>query len=250
MMLIIIWELVYKIGVDILRIWKPYSFPSPEAVITTVFDLLKDYMLIMAIISSIKRLAIGYFISVILGTLIGLLMVRFKYIDENFRSLIFGFQTLPSLAWLPFATLWYGLNESAIIFVTAVGSIFAISLVVESGIKNINPIYLKAAMTMGANGFKLYWNVILPAALPNIITGLKEGWSFAWRGLIAGEMLTATVGIGQILMIGRELSDINQVVAVMLVILVLGLTIDKIIFWRIEESVRNRWGLSVRKASY
>lgn len=250
MMIIIIWELVYKIGVDILRIWKPYSFPSPEAVIITVFDLLKDYTLIIAIISSIKRLAIGYLISVILGTLIGLLMVRFKYIDENFRSLILGFQTLPSLAWLPFAILWYGLNESAIIFVTAVGSIFAISLAVESGIKNINPIYLKAARTMGANGFKLYWNVILPAALPNIITGLKEGWSFAWRSLIAGEMLTATVGLGQILMIGRELSDINQVVAVMLVILVLGLIVDKIIFWNIEESVRYRWGLSIRKASY
>lgn len=238
--------MVYKIGVDVLDLWKPYTFPSPVSVFMTIKSLFGDKSLIIAIVASLKRLVIGYSISVIIGTIVGLLMVRFKYFDENFRSLILGFQTLPSLVWLPFAILWYGLNESAIIFVIAVGSVFAISLAVESGIKNINPLYLKAAKTMGANGLRLYWNITAPAALPNVITGLKEGWSFAWRSLIAGEMLTATVGLGQILMVGREMSDISQVVAVMLVILILGLVIDKLIFGKIEDAIRFKWGLSAK----
>lgn len=247
LMLIAIWELVYKIGVDILNVWKPYMFPSPISVFTSITGLLKDNTLLIAILASLKRLIIGYFISVVIGSTIGLLMVRFKYIDDNFRSLILGLQTLPSIAWLPFAILWFGLNESSIIFVIAVGSIFSISLAVDSGIKNINPIYLKAAKTMGAKGYKLYSNVIVPAALPNIVSGLKEGWSFAWRSLISGEMLVATTGLGQILMVGRELSDISQVVAVMLVILILGLVIDKFVFGQIEGSIRYRWGLNMRK---
>ncbi|MDN5317812.1 MAG: sulfonate transport system permease protein, partial [Thermoanaerobacterium sp.] len=116
-------------------------------------------------------------------------------------------------------------------------------LAVDSGIKNINPIYLKAAKTMGAKGYKLYSNVIVPAALPSIVSGLKEGWSFAWRGLISGEMLVSSTGLGKILLKGKETSDISQVVAVMVVILILGLVIDKFVFGQIERSIRYRWGL-------
>jgi NitT/TauT family transport system permease protein len=175
--------------------------------------------------------------------MLGLLIVRFKYVDENFSALILGVQTLPSVCWLPFAILWFGLSESSIIFVTIIGSVFAIAMATESGIKNVNPIYVKAASTMGAKGLKLYFNVVIPSALPSIISGMKQGWSFAWRALIAGEMLSATKGIGQILMVGRDLADINQVAAVMLVIIVLGLVIDKFIFGALEKKVRRRCGL-------
>ncbi|RCX17256.1 NitT/TauT family transport system permease protein [Anaerobacterium chartisolvens] len=242
-MLIVIWELAYRIGVGVLGIWKPYTFPSPFSVFTTLVELIGDNTLGIAIAASLKRIAAGYFISVVIGMAMGLVIVRFKYLDENLSAIILGLQTLPSICWLPFAILWYGLNESAIIFVIAVGSTFAVTIAIESGIKNVNPLYVRAARTMGASGLKAYWNVIIPAALPGVISGLKQGWSFAWRALMAGEMMSATKGLGQVLMVGRDLADISQVMAVMVVIIVLGLAVDKLAFGRLEANVRQKWGL-------
>ncbi|AGK99060.1 ABC transporter permease [Clostridium pasteurianum] len=238
-----IWEMVYKIGVDALGIWKPYSFPSPIDVFKTLKSLIGDNSLFIATVVSLRRLLIGYLISLVIGLPLGLIVVRYKYLDENLSSLILGLQTLPSVCWLPFAILWYGLNESSILFVVTIGSVFAVCMATESGIKNVNPIHIKAGKIMGAKGIKLYWNVVVPSALPDIIGGMKQGWSFAWRALIAGEMLSATKGLGQILMVGRDLADISQVVAVMIVIIVLGLIIDKLIFGALENSVRNKRGL-------
>lgn len=228
---------------DWLGLWKPYIFPSPIAVFTTLWDLIADGSLGIAVLASAKRIIIGYGLSIIIGILVGLTIVRFKYLDENLSPLILGLQTLPSICWLPFSILWYGLNESAIIFVITVGSTFAVSIAIESGMKNINPLFIRAAKTMGAKGFNLYWNVIIPASLPSIVSGLKQGWSFAWRALMAGEMISATKGLGQVLMVGRDLADISQVMAVMLVIVVLGAGVDKLIFGRIEINIRERWGL-------
>ena len=228
---------------DWLRLWKPYIFPSPIAVFTTLWDLIADGSLGIAVLASAKRIIIGYGLSIIIGILVGLTIVRFKYLDENLSPLILGLQTLPSICWLPFSILWYGLNESAIIFVITVGSTFAVSIAIESGMKNINPLFIRAAKTMGAKGFNLYRNVIIPASLPSIVSGLKQGWSFAWRALMAGEMISATKGLGQVLMVGRDLADISQVMAVMLVIVVLGVGVDKLIFGRIEMNIRERWGL-------
>jgi NitT/TauT family transport system permease protein len=210
----------------------------------TLFELIRDNTLGIAVLASAKRLILGYFISLVTGTVIGLIIVRFKVLDENISPLILGLQTLPSICWLPFAILWYGLNESAIIFVIAVGSTFAVSMAIESGIKNVNPLFIRAAKTMGASGINIYWNVIIPASLPSVVSGLKQGWSFAWRALMAGEMLSATKGLGQVLMVGRDLADISQVMAVMLVIVVLGVAVDKLIFGRIEFNFRQRWGLN------
>jgi len=229
--------------VDWLGLWKPYIFPSPIAVFTTLWDLIADGSLGIAVLASAKRIIIGYGLSIIIGILVGLTIVRFKYLDENLSPLILGLQTLPSICWLPFSILWYGLNESAIIFVITVGSTFAVSIAIESGMKNINPLFIRAGKTMGAKGFNLYWNVIIPASLPSIVSGLKQGWSFAWRALMAGEMISATKGLGQVLMVGRDLADISQVMAVMLVIVVLGVGVDKLIFGRIEINIRERWGL-------
>lgn len=243
LILAVVWELVYKVGVELLGIWKPYTFPSPFSVFGTLWGLINDNTLGIAILASMKRIIVGYSISIIIGITIGLTIVRFKYLDDNLSALILGLQTLPSICWLPFAILWYGLNESAIIFVIAIGSTFAVTIAIESGIKNVNPLYIRAARTMGANGLKVYWNVIIPASLPSVISGLKQGWSFAWRALMAGEMLSATKGLGQVLMVGRDLADISQVMAVMVVIIVLGLTVDKLIFGKIEANIRHRWGL-------
>lgn len=226
-----------------LGVWKPYLFPSPLAVFTTLVGLGADNTLGIALLASAKRIVAGYLLSIVLGIAIGLTIVRFKWLDENVSALILGLQTLPSICWLPFAILWYGLSESAIIFVIAIGSTFAIALAIESGVKNVNPLFVRAAKTMGADGFKVYWNVIIPASLPSVITGLKQGWSFAWRALMAGEMMSATKGLGQVLMVGRELADISQVTAIMIVIVVLGVAVDKFIFGKIELDIRHRWGL-------
>ena len=110
--------------------------------------------------------------------------------------------------------------------------------------QNVNPVYIRAAKTMGASSLNIYRNVTIPASLPNVISGMKQGWSFAWRALMAGEMLTATKGLGQVLTIGRDLADMSQVMAVMVVIIVLGLMVDKLIFCRLELNVRQRWGLN------
>lgn len=241
--MIAVWELSYKIGVEALGIWKPYSFPSPESVLQTLLALMGDNTLWIAIFTSVRRIITGYCISVVIGVAMGLFMERFRIIGKHLSPLLLGLQTLPNVCWIPFAVLWYGLGESSILFVVVMGSAFAITLTVESGIRNVNPLLIKAAKTMGITGRKAYWHVAVPAALPTIMSGMKQGWSFAWRALMAGEMFTATVGLGQVLTIGRELADISQVVAVMIVIILLGLLADKIVFHKIESGIRVRWGL-------
>ena len=243
-MLIILWTLIYNIFVVKLELWKPYVFPSPKDVFLTLEALIKDKTLFFGIISSLQRLIIGFGISLIIGVVLGVIIVRYEYLRENVRDLVLGLQTLPSVAWIPFSILWFGLSEATIIFVIAIGSTFAIAIATEDGIKNVNPQFLKAAKTMGIKGQKLYFKVVLPAALPMIVSGIKQGWSFAWRALMAGEMLVGTKGLGYILMVGRYLADISQVVAVMIVIILLGILIEKLVFVKIESNLREKWGLN------
>jgi NitT/TauT family transport system permease protein len=134
------------------------------------------------------------------------------------------------------------LNEWAILFVTAIGTLFAVASATEAAIRTIPPAYPRAAATMGAKGWRLYTQVIFPAALPTLLTGMRVGWSFAWRSLMAAEMLFMNLGLGQLLGMGRELADAAQVVAVILVILALGLAVDRLCFARLERTVRARWG--------
>ncbi|MFT8888423.1 MAG: ABC transporter permease [Ethanoligenens sp.] len=241
--LIVIWVLIYEIGVNILHIWKPYIFPTPLGVLQTIGKLIANGSMGIGILVTLQRVVGGYLLSMVIGVGIGLLTTRFKGLGKQISSFILGLQTLPSICWLPFAVLWFGIGESAILFVVVIGSTFAIAIAVQDGIRNINPLYLRAAHTMGAKGVPYYRDIVFPASLPTLISGLKQGWSFAWRALMAGEMLSATKGLGVILMQGRDFADINQVMAMMIVIVVLGLLIDKLVFGRAEKSVRRRWGL-------
>lgn len=235
--------MVYKLAVDTFHIWKPYIFPSPLEVAKSLYLIAIDGTLWIATVASLKRLFIGYSLSIIMGVSLGVIIIRYKYLDENLSPVILGLQTLPSICWLPFSILWFGINERAIFFLIAIGSTFAITMATVDAVKHINPIYVKAARTMGAKGFTLYRTVIFPASIPSLITGLKQGWSFAWRALMAGEMLASTKGLGQVLMVGRDLADISQVVAIMVVIVVLGVTFEKLIFGTLEKKVRYRFGL-------
>jgi len=190
-----------------------------------------------------KRIAIGYGISIVIGILLGLLIGRVRIFEETLGSLISGLQTLPTICWLPLALLWFGLNDWSIMFLVIMGAVLSITIATDAGVKNVPLLYMRAAKTMGARGWKLYLEVIIPAALPYIITGMKQGWSFAWRSLMAGELLIVCVGLGHLLMVGRELNDMSQVIAVMIVIIIIGILVDRLFFVKVERRIRERWGL-------
>lgn len=232
-----IWEAVSRAG-----IWPPYLFPSPG----TVFEALRagfgDGSFLIGVAVSIQRIVVGYLISLVFGISLGLLVGRFKILDETVGSLMTALQVLPSICWLPLAILWFGLNEWAIQFVVVMGALLSIAVATDGGIKNISPLYVRAAKTMGIGGADLYFRVIFPAALPSIVTGMKLGWSFAWRALMAGELIFVSVGLGKLLQVGRELNDMPQVMAVMLIIMTIGLLFDKFVFAALERRIRRMWG--------
>ena len=241
--LILLWQLLYTASTNWFHLAKSYAVPNPLGVLESIINLISNGILQAAIISSMLRVIIGFFISCLIGIALGILIINSKYLEQHLKPLILGVQTLPSICWVPFAILWFGLNESAIIFVVVMGSAFSISLAVENGIKNVPPLYIKAAKTMGISQKNLYLKVIFPAALPSFIAGLKQGWSFAWRALMSGEVMSAATGLGYTLMIGRDLADINQVMTVMLVIILIGIIIDKGIFTTIENRILRKRGL-------
>ena len=173
---------------------------------------------------------------------LGLILARFKLLEETVGSLVGMLQVLPSICWLPLAILWFGLNEAAIQFVVIMGAFLSIAIATEAGIKNIPPLYIRAARTMGVRKWDLYGRVIFPASLPSIVTGMKLGWSFAWRSLMAGELLFVSVGLGQLLQTGRELNDMSQVMAVMFIIMTVGLSFDHLVFAPIQNHLRRQWG--------
>jgi NitT/TauT family transport system permease protein len=139
--------------------------------------------------------------------------------------------------------LWFGLTDAGIIFVTAIGAIFAVTINTYTGVKNIDPHYIEAARNMGAKGDQLITNVLIPAAFPYMISGFKQGWAFAWRGVIGAELLFSFLGMGFLLNVGRQLSDVSQVIAIMLVIMGIGILVDSFVFKRLENKVMSRWGL-------
>lgn len=241
--LVCLWQGAYWLFVDILELCKSYAFPSPVGVAETFVRLCENGTLLQATCNSLLRGIAGYAIAVLVGTIIGLLINHFSYLQKNLKPLILGVQTLPSICWVPFSILWFGLSTQAILFVVVMGSAFSIAISIDNAIKNVLPIYKKTALTMGADKRQLYFHVILPACLPELITGLKQGWSFAWRALMSGEVMTTSIGLGQTLITGRDLADINQVMLVMLVIIAVGIIIDKCIFSVIEKRVLRKRGL-------
>ena len=140
--------------------------------------------------------------------------------------------------------LWFGLNQNAILFVVIMGSLLSVTLAMEDGRKQMPKIFGQAGRNLGASGFKLFWYVLLPASLPFIVSGLKQGWAFAWRSLITAEMLYLSLGLGQVLMMGRDLNDMSAVIAVMILIIALGYIVDGVVFKGMERHLQSKWGLT------
>lgn len=237
-LLVSLWQFLFS-----LKLWPQYLFPSPLQVGETLLNGFRDKSFLIGVAVSLRRLLVGYGISVIFGVSLGLLIGKVKVLDETVGGFFVGLQTLPSICWLPLAILWFGLSESAITFVVVMGSLLSITIATDTGVKNIQPLYLRAGRNMGAEGGRMFLHVILPAAFPTILSGFKQGWSFAWRSLMAGEILFVSMGLGHLLNMGRELNDMSQVIAVMIVIVAIGVLMDMGVFGILEARVRRVWGL-------
>jgi NitT/TauT family transport system permease protein len=219
--------------------------PSPSMVADSFSNLLQNSTLIISIGMTMYRLVIGFAISIIIGLAIGLAMVRFQGFGKTMGSFAVGLQSFPSVAWVPFAILLIGLNDFGILFVVVVSSVFSVMMSTYSGIRNISPIYIRAARNMGAKGFSLFRHVMIPAGTPSLLVGIKQAWSFAWHALIGAEILiSASIGLGHILLVGREFQLMDQIIASMITIFAIGLLFDKVVFSKLEDKVRDRWGLN------
>ncbi len=239
----LVWQVIYWLMVGVFQVWVAALFPAPLDVISSLADHTGDGSLPRAVGSSMFRLGVGFGISLPVGVALGLGLARSLWVKRLFGPLVLGFQALPSVCWIPLAILWFGLNERAIIFVVVMGSVFSITIATFDSTKLMSPLLLKAAGNMGVKGWRLFWRVVLPASLPAILSGARQGWSFAWRSLLGGELLTAGIGLGNLLNQGRDLSDMALVMAVMLVIIGLGLAFDQLVLSQLEKVIRDRYGL-------
>jgi NitT/TauT family transport system permease protein len=234
-----VWQLVASSG------WKPdYVLPGPGPVFETLFD---DFGNIAAAAqTTLLRAVQGFALALAIGGLLGALVARNRVLRSGIGSMITGLQTMPSIAWFPLAILVFKATESAILFVVVLGAAPSIANGLINGIDQIPPVLLRASRVLGARGFAAFRHVVLPAALPSFVGGLKQGWAFAWRSLLAGELLVQIVGtksLGFRLETERSFADADGIMAVMMVIFVIGVVVDALFFGKIERTIRRRYGL-------
>lgn len=240
--LVLLWYLAVRA-----RIWSPVLLPSPLKVVEYIQSAAADGSLWEAIMVTLKRLLIGYVIGLIGGIPLGLLTARWTILHDTIGTLALGLQTLPSVCWVPLALLWFGQSEAAMLFVVVMGTLWSVVIATDTGVRHVPPIYRRAALTMGSKNLHMWLKVILPAALPFIVSGMKQGWAFAWRSLMAAEIFVTILsgfGLGQLLHYGRELNAMDQVIAIMFVIVLIGLAADKTFFAPVERWLHRRWGTS------
>jgi NitT/TauT family transport system permease protein len=237
-----IWQLVYVLG-----IYPEAILPSPASAATTLAELATT-SLPVGIATSLLRLLAGFAISIGVGGLVGLVMVKFRGFGKTMSSFAVGLLTFPSIAWVPFAIVLIGFSDFGILFVVIMASVFSVMITTYSSLRNIPPIYVRAAKNMGASGITLFRHVMIPAATPALIVGMRQAWSIAWHALIGAEMLITTLaGLGYILAVGREFSLMPQIIAVMISIFAIGICVDRIVFVKLEEKAREKWGLTQQR---
>lgn len=238
--LIVAWQLLVAA-----KIWSPLLVPSPWSVLEYLRSAVEDGTLWEAALVTVRRLLAGYGLGILVGLPLGLLTASFRWCQDTIGILALGLQTLPSVCWVPLALLWFGQTEAAMLFVVVMGTVWSLIIATDNGVRTIPPIYTRAARSMGSTGFHTWTHVVLPAALPFLLSGMKQSWAFAWRSLMAAEIYVTILtgfGLGHLLHYGRELNAMDQVIGVMLVIVLIGLTVDKTLFAPIERSLHRRWG--------
>jgi NitT/TauT family transport system permease protein len=235
------WQVVVWSG------WRPsYVLPGPGPVANRLLHDLTSGALLPAVGITLQRALIGFGVATVIGTLLGLALVRTRVLRAAAGSLITGLQSMPSVAWFPLAILLFKLTEGAILFVVVLGAAPSIANGLISGVDHVPPQLMRAGRVLGADGLRLYRHVLLPAALPGFVAGLKQGWAFAWRSLMAGELLVVIGGhqsLGVRLQYAREFSDAEGLLAAMVVVLAIGVLIDGFAFGYIERTIRRHRGL-------
>jgi NitT/TauT family transport system permease protein len=238
---VFLWQCVVWSG------WKKeYVLPGPRRVFPVLRDLITSGKLQDAVVQTMERAVKGYALALVIGVLVGSAVANSKILRSAFGSFITGLQTMPSVVWFPMAIILFRLTEGAIFFVVVLGAAPSIANGLISGIDQVPPLYLRAGRALGAKGLTFYRRVMLPAALPGFVGGLKQGWAFAWRSLMAGELLVIIPGhtsIGTLMQNAKDVSDTNELIASMIVVLLIGIAVDALVFGRLQRAVNRRWGL-------
>ncbi|WP_458247342.1 ABC transporter permease [Streptomyces sp. MAI_2237] len=241
---LVAWYVLYPIVDD------PSKLPSPGAVAGTLRESWLSGTLLGYIWTSVSRGLLGFCLALLIGTPLGLLVARVKFVRAALGPILSGLQSLPSVAWVPPAVIWLGLNNSMMYAVILLGAVPSIANGLVSGVDQVPPLFLRAGRTMGATGLKGTWHITLPAALPGYVAGMKQGWAFSWRSLMAAEIIASFpdlgVGLGQLLENARTASDMAMVFEAILLILFVGIAIDLIVFSPLERRVLRSRGLLVR----
>src|SRR5437016_9707862 len=235
-----VWEIIHLTG------WKKFVLPGPGTVFANLWAQMQHIQLWQAIDITMRRAVIGFALSVLIGAVLGALVSRIKPLRAATGSLITALQTMPSIAWFPFAIILFGATTNAIIFVIVLGSAPSVANGLITGVDYIPPLLLRAGKTMGLSRVALYRHLIMPASLPSFVSGLKQAWAFAWRSLMAGELLVIILGqpsIGALLSADQDQSDMASAIAIMIVILVLGIVID-MLFSKADAVIRRRRGMT------
>jgi len=225
--------------------WRPeYLIPSPF----TVFDHLSHDpgVMLTASVVTLKRGLVGFLIAIVIGTVVGIGVARVRVLRAAIGSMITGLQTMPSVAWVPLAIILFKEGQSTVTFVVVIGAAPSIANGIINGIDHVPPLLLRAGRVLGARGFSALAHVVIPAALPSVVGGLKQGWAFAWRSLMAAELiggLNGKLGIGQLLNGRQAQQDYVGVFEVMIVILIIGVLVDSLLFGTMDRAIRRRYGL-------
>jgi len=237
---LVIWELIALSG------WKKLIFPAPGPTLANLWDQLGTGLLWQAMGTTLYRAVIGFALALVVGSVVGALVSRIGPLRAAVGSLLTGLQTMPSIAWFPFAIILFGLTTQAIMFVIVLGAAPSIANGLIAGVDYTPPLLLKAGHMMGLRRLSLYRHLILPASLPSFVAGLKQGWAFAWRSLMAGELLVVIANqpsLGVLLQTDQDQADLASATAIMIMILVIGIAVDSA-FSAADRSLRRRWGLS------
>ncbi|GAA2436073.1 ABC transporter permease [Streptomyces mauvecolor] len=244
-LVLVVWQVLVTA-----KVTDEYKLPAPSAVLSSLKDMWLQGTLLDVVWTSVSRGLLGFLLALAIGTPLGLLVARVKFVRAAIGPILSGLQSLPSVAWVPPAVLWLGLNDSMMYAVILLGAVPSIANGLVSGVDQVPPLYLRAGRTLGATGVRGAWHILMPAALPGYLAGLKQGWAFSWRSLMAAEIIASSpdlgLGLGQLLENGRNNSDMPGIFLAIILILLVGIAIDLLIFSPLERRVLRGRGLLVK----
>lgn len=228
-------------------LWEAISYlfpwPSPREVFSTLATNLSHASFQAALLNSVRRMLLGYLMVVLIGVGGGLLLGRIPLVDHVLGSFAVAIHAIPGAAWVPLSILWFGMTEQAVVFTIVLGAAGVVIVSTDTGIREVPPLISRASRTLGAKGATYFWFVVVPAAIPKIVDGLRLAWAFGWRALMAGELFTSVSGLGGLLNQVMKTQDMKALLALMILIALIGMAVDSL-FKLLQHRVWVRWGLA------